>query len=75
MRTILFSLIAAARAFAPPTVLRATVVAHNEADAASTVPESHRRIPMARRAVMPRALRRASKLSLRHASTLSLPHM
>ena len=65
MRTAVFlSLIAAARAFAPPSILRATVVVKNEADAASTVPESHRRIPVARRAVMPRALRRASTLLL-----------
>ena len=65
MRTAVFlSLIAAARAFAPPSILRATVVVKNEADAASTVPESHRRIPVARGAVMPRALCRASTLLL-----------
>ena len=66
MRCALFlSLIAAARAFAPPSILRASVVGKNEADAASTVPESHGRISNARRAVMPRALRLASTLSLR----------
>ena len=62
---LLLSLIAAARAFAPPSILRASVVVKNEADAASTAPESHGRISIARRVVMPRALRRASKLSLR----------
>ena len=57
MRTaVLLSLIAAARAFAPPSILRASVVVKNEADSASTVPESH--ISIARRVVMPRALRR-----------------
>jgi hypothetical protein len=36
MRTaVLLSLIAAARAFAPPSILRASVVVKNEADAAS----------------------------------------
>ena len=65
MRTAVFlSLIAAARAFAPPSILRASVVVKNEADAASTAPESHGRISIARRAVMPRALRRASTLLL-----------
>ena len=55
MRTaVLLSLIAAARAFAPPSILRASVVVKNEADSASTVPESH--ISVARRVVMPRAL-------------------
>ena len=45
MRCALFiSLIAAARAFAPPSILRATVVVKNEADSASADPESHRRI-------------------------------
>ena len=62
---LLLSLIAAARAFAPPSILRASVVVKNEADAASTVPESYEKISIARRAVMPRALRRASTLSLR----------
>ena len=61
---LLLSLIAAARAFAPPSILRASVVVKNEADAASTVPESYEKISIARRAVMPRALRRASTLSL-----------
>ena len=61
MRTaVLLSLIAAARAFAPPSILRASVVVKNEADSASTVPESH--ISIARRVVMPRALRRGAAL-------------
>ena len=59
MRTaVLLSLIAAARAFAPPSIRRASVVVKNEADSASTVPESH--ISIARRVVMPRALRRGA---------------
>ena len=50
MRTAVFlSLIAAARAFAPPSILRASVVVKNEADAASTVPESYEKISIARR--------------------------
>ena len=57
---LLLSLIAAARAFAPPSILRASVVVKNEADAASTAPESHGRISIARRVVMPRALRRGA---------------